>query len=92
MISREELRHVARIARIPLTPEEEEEFLEQFREIFDLFKRVEKIPLEKAEFVYSTPNRSELRKDEPAVFEDPDAIVGEFPKRVDRYAKVPRSL
>lgn len=92
MISLEELRHVARVSRIPLTPEEEKEFLEQFREIFDLLKRVEKIPLEKAEFVYSTPNRGELRKDEVEAFENPDAVVREFPKKVDRYAKVPRSL
>ncbi len=83
---------MAKIARIALTDEEMKELLPQFNEILGLLERVRELPLEDESGVIATDNRNEFKGDDAAPFEDPDAIVEQFPRRKGRYAKVPPNL
>jgi len=91
-LTREELEHISKIARIALSEEEINELLPQFNEILELLERVKKLPLAEAAPIVMTENNDEFRSDTATPFEDPDAIVAQFPRRKDRYAKVPPNL
>ncbi|MDN5358248.1 MAG: Glu-tRNAGln amidotransferase subunit [Candidatus Diapherotrites archaeon] len=92
MLTREELQHIAKIARIALTEEEINELLPQFNDILRLLERVKELPLAEAQPIVMTENENEFREDASNPFEDPDAIVEQFPEKKDRYAKVPPNL
>jgi aspartyl-tRNA(Asn)/glutamyl-tRNA(Gln) amidotransferase subunit C len=91
-ITRDELIHVARIARIELSEEEIEELLPQFNEILQLFERVKTLPLTDEAKIITTDNRNEFREDAVIPFENPDDIVSQFPRKTGRLARVPRNL
>ncbi len=92
MLTKEELEHIAKIARIALTEEEMNELLPQFNEILQLLERVKQLPLAEATAIVMTDNDSEFREDVVEPFEDPDLIVEQFPKKRGRYAEVPPNL
>ncbi len=91
-ISREELLHVAKVARIELSEQEIEELLPQFNEILALLERVKQLPLSDEVAIQTTENTDEFREDRVVPFEDPDSIVSQFPRKEGRLAKVPRNL
>ena len=91
-LTKDELLHIAKIARIALTDEEIDELLPQFNEILELLERVKQLPLTEAAPIVMTDNVDEFRADAVSPFEDPDAIVAQFPRKKDRYAKVPPNL
>ncbi len=92
MLTKEELEHVAKIARIALSEEEVNELLPQFNDILQLLDRVRQLPLAEATAIVMTDNESEFREDVVERFEDSDAIVEQFPKKRGRYAEVPPNL
>ena len=92
MLSEEEIRHIARIARIELTDEEVRMFREQFAHIFELLERLNNLPLAEEERFVSTENVNEFREDVPSPFSDPDAILRNAPRRKERYVRVPKNL
>ncbi len=91
-LTKDELLHIAKIARIALTDEEIDELLPQFNEILELLERVKQLPLTEAAPIVMTDNADEFRADAVSPFEDPDEIVAQFPRKKDRYAKVPPNL
>lgn len=91
MLSEEEIRHVARIARVELRDEEIKEFVHQFREIFELLERVKEIPLADEAPMVATENRSEFREDKTSPFPS-DEILRNVPKPRNRYVVVPKNL
>ena len=91
MLSEEEIRHVARIARIDLSEEEIRRFREEFERIFELLERVKELPLAEDAPVVATENRSEFRKDEAKSF-PADEILRNVPRRKERYVVVPKNL
>lgn len=91
MLSEEEIRHVARIARMELGEEEIKEFRRQFREIFELLERVKELPLADETPVVVTENRSEFREDEASSFPS-EEILKNAPKLSGRYVVVPKNL
>lgn len=92
MLTREELEHVAKIARIALSDEEIQELLPQFNSIFELLERVKTLPLGEDATIKTTENESEFREDVAQPFDDPNAIISQFPKKKERYAEVPPNL
>jgi len=91
MLTKEELQHIARIARIYLSEEEIQELLPQFNDILQLLERVKTLPLTEG-VVETTENASEFRDDIPQPFKDADTIVEQFPRRRGRYLEVPPNL
>ncbi|NPA76945.1 MAG: aspartyl/glutamyl-tRNA amidotransferase subunit C [Candidatus Diapherotrites archaeon] len=92
VISREDLEHIAKVARIALTEDEINELLPQFNEILELLARARELPLVDEELLSTTDAEDEFREDAAIPFSDPDAIVAQFPKKRGRYAEVPPNL
>lgn len=90
MISREEVQHIAHLARIKLTDEEIEKFQMELSLILDYMETLKKvdtkniIPLTGATFLH---NR--MRKDEPVLGpEVAAAVLNEAPEKHNGYVKV----
>jgi len=91
-ITRDEIQHVAKLARIALSDDEIRELSPQFDDILEFLGRVKSLPTLGEADVVSTENEGEYREDNAQPFEDPDAIVSQFPKKDGRYARVPSNL
>jgi len=91
VLTEDEIRHIAYIARIQLSEEEVREFKHQFDEIFELLERVKELQLTEEEAVVVTENRSEFRDDSGESF-PPDDILRNAPRVKDRYFVVPKNL
>ncbi len=91
MLTEDEIRHIAYIARIQLSEEEVREFKHQFDEIFELLERVKELQLTEEEAVVVTENRSEFR-DDSVQSSPPDDILRNAPRVKDRYFVVPKNL
>ncbi len=81
------LLHIAKIARINLSPEEEKAFHEQFKEIFSLLERVKRISFEGE---HSISAKNNLREDVVEQFDED--ITAVFPSKKGRYLEVPKNL
>lgn len=91
-LTREEVLRIAKIARISLSEEEIQELLPQFNRILEFLEKVRSLPLIDETTILTTENESEFREDRARSFDDPDAIVSQFPRRKGRYAEVPPNL
>lgn len=83
--------HVARIARLALTPEEEARFAAEAKAIlahFEAVMRAPEPPAAQAEAALA-PRADEVVPSEPAQAE---AIVAQFPRRDGRLCKAPGGL
>lgn len=88
----ESIEHVARIARLALTPEERERFAAEARSILAHFEEVSaalREPEPAAEVGTVEPRPDEPVQPEPAQVE---AMVGEFPRKEQRLCRVPGGL
>lgn len=83
-----QLKKVANICKLKLTPEEEKEFLKQFDEIFDYFSMIDKV---RKKVITEDIDYSEFRKDDTSECKSKD-IVKNFPYSVKGKIKVPRVL
>ncbi len=89
-LSREEVLHVAQLARISLTEEEIEKYRVQLKK---LLKDVEKINDVKGYdddiLIACWDRNAELRKDQEGVMLDPKQVVGNAPRHAGNYIEVP---
>jgi len=88
MISKEEVEHIAKLARLKLTPKEVEKLQKDMSAILDYFNLLQKAPKpENAGVVYK--DLSTTRKDEAISSHDiVDELVGLAPDKKDDYIKV----
>jgi aspartyl-tRNA(Asn)/glutamyl-tRNA(Gln) amidotransferase subunit C len=88
MISKEEVEHIAKLARLKLTPKEVEKLQKDMSAILDYFNLLQKAPKpEKEGVVYK--DLSTTRKDEEISSHDiVDELVGLAPDKKDDYIKV----
>jgi aspartyl-tRNA(Asn)/glutamyl-tRNA(Gln) amidotransferase subunit C len=93
MISREEVLHIAKLAKLKLTEEEVELFQEQLGKILEYFKKLEGVDTENVEplkHVVATENV--FREDEPWDSISPEEALKNAPKRRDDYFEVPKVI
>lgn len=93
MISREEVLHIARLAKLKLTEEEVELFQEQLGKILEYFKKLEEVDtkgVEPLKHVVVTENV--FREDEPQDSVSPEEALKNAPKRRDDYFEVPKVI
>ncbi|MGH2571100.1 MAG: Asp-tRNA(Asn)/Glu-tRNA(Gln) amidotransferase subunit GatC, partial [bacterium] len=64
MVTREQVLHVARLAKLALGPEEEERFTAQLARILDWVEQLRAIDAEGGELTHVLPVEKELRADE----------------------------
>lgn len=92
-ITREQVRHIALLARLPLSAEEEAAFTEQLDHILEHFRRLDNLDTGDVEptaqiTAMATPFRDDAVSTEPA----PDAWLANSPARDGRFFKVPKII
>ncbi|MGH9124752.1 MAG: Asp-tRNA(Asn)/Glu-tRNA(Gln) amidotransferase subunit GatC [Acidimicrobiales bacterium] len=92
-ISRDDVAHVARLARLDLTDEELETFTEQLGAVLDHARDVASLDTAGVPpTAHPLPLRNVLREDEPVASLDRDEVLAQAPEaEADRF-RVPRIL
>jgi aspartyl-tRNA(Asn)/glutamyl-tRNA(Gln) amidotransferase subunit C len=89
-ISREEVRHLAWLAKIELSAQEEETLSKQMADILNYFKILDKIDTKSIEPAYHVREvKNVFRPDEPRKA-NPDEILKLAPAKKGRYVKAPK--
>jgi aspartyl-tRNA(Asn)/glutamyl-tRNA(Gln) amidotransferase subunit C len=93
MLSREEVLHIAQLAKLKLTEEEIQLYQEQLRRILEYFKKLEELDtadVEPTAHVLDVSNV--LRPDEPKPSVPQDEALANAPKRRDGHFEVPQVI
>jgi aspartyl-tRNA(Asn)/glutamyl-tRNA(Gln) amidotransferase subunit C len=92
-MDREQVRKVAQLARLELTPEEEEQFESQLSQILDYFEQLRELDTENVPPTTRAIDTSNItREDEVRTYEHRDDLLNSAPDREDDFFKVPRIL
>jgi aspartyl-tRNA(Asn)/glutamyl-tRNA(Gln) amidotransferase subunit C len=92
-ISREEVEHVAMLARLELTPQEAELFREQLSAVLERATRIQSLDLDDVpEWTHPAELRNVLRDDIVNSEREPEAILENAPLREGALFRVPRIL
>lgn len=93
MIDREQVKKVAHLARLDITPEEEEQFTGQLNGILDYFEQLSELDTEN---VAPTTRAIEVinitRSDELEPFSNKDALLASAPEQEGQYFRVPKIM
>jgi aspartyl-tRNA(Asn)/glutamyl-tRNA(Gln) amidotransferase subunit C len=90
-ISKEEVEHIAWLARIELTEMEKDLFTEQFNRILDYFRKIDEAKTEELPPTYHVLGLVNVfRKDEVGEPLPKDEPLKNAPKKEDRFFKSPR--
>jgi aspartyl-tRNA(Asn)/glutamyl-tRNA(Gln) amidotransferase subunit C len=92
MLSKEEIRHIARLARIRLTPTEEEKYRKDLSQVLDFFRELESVDTAGVGSVgMITGKENAYRSDTltPAVASTRQGILDQFPKKQGESLQVP---
>lgn len=95
MLTKEQLKHLAELAKIKFTEEELENFLIDINNILNYFNEINKLDLDKFEpIIGGVIQRLELREDEINFCpEDTKAkIIEQFPEKQENYLKLPKII
>lgn len=89
-ISKDEVRHVAKLARLELSEEEVEKFTEQLSHILDHAARVRELNLEGLEpLTHAVDRRNVFREDEIKKGLDKEDALANAPEREGDFFKIP---
>jgi len=93
MLTREEVQHVAHLARLELTEEEEIQFTEQLADILTYVEQLKELDTEGVEPTFHVLD-AELptRPDQVEPYPNIEGILANAPDRADMFFKVPRIL
>jgi len=93
MISREEVQHVARLARLHLTDEELERMRQQLDAILAYIDKLRELDVEGVEpTAHAVPLVNVMRDDELASCLSQDAALANAPDRAGEFFRVPRII
>ncbi|MEG3936447.1 MULTISPECIES: Asp-tRNA(Asn)/Glu-tRNA(Gln) amidotransferase subunit GatC [unclassified Microcoleus] len=93
MIDREEVRKVANLARLELTPEEEEQFTGQLNGILDYFEQLSELDTSKVQPTTRAIDVSNvMRSDDLQPFAKGESILEGSPDRDGEFFKVPKIM
>jgi aspartyl-tRNA(Asn)/glutamyl-tRNA(Gln) amidotransferase subunit C len=93
MLDKEEVRKVAKLARLELTPEEEEQFTGQLNGILDYFEQLSELDTSKVKPTARAIDVSNVtRSDDLQPFGDRENILAASPDRDGEFFKVPKIM
>ncbi len=93
MLDLDQVRKVAHLARLQLSPEEEQQLPAQLNSILDYFEQLSELDTENVEPTTRAIDVSNImRTDTLESFEDLEAIMGCAPDAEDDYFKVPKIM
>ena len=92
-VTKKEVEHVAKLARLGLTEEEKELFTKQLSDILALADSLKKVNTDNIEPTsHAIPMKNVLREDKAIPFKDVDAILANAPDEEDHMFRVPRIM
>ncbi len=92
-LTEKEVEHVARLARLGLSPTEKKLYQEQLSRILDYAEEIKKLDTEKVEPTYhSLPLQNVLRKDVVKQDVDPGKLIAQTPSAEGNFYSVPKIL
>jgi len=93
MISKEEVLHIAKLAKLSLSEEEVELFQEQLGRILEYFRKLEEVDTDDVEPLKHVITAGNVfREDEPQESIRPEEALKNAPKRRDDYFEVPKVI
>jgi len=93
MIDRETVLKVAHLARLELSPEEEEKFTAQLGDILDYFEQLSELDTSNVDPTTRAIDVSNItRKDELQPYPEREAILQSAPEQEGEFFKVPKIL
>lgn len=91
MITRKEVEHVAKLARLELKEDETEKLIEQFSNILDYFNQLSEVNTENVEpMAHAIPMVNVMREDKVDLPYSRDEILANAPLEEEGFFKVPR--
>ncbi len=92
-VSKEEILHIANLARLNLTDEEIPEYIKNLQDILNFANIVNEAPIDGLDTAISAiDNYNVFRKDEVKVFKDNDALLQNAPEKEDNMFKIPKVI
>ena len=90
-LSKKEVEHIARLAHIELSKEEKDLFMEQFDDILDYFKKIDKVNTEEVQPTYHVLDLMNVyREDKASPSLSIEEAVKNAPKKEKKFLKAPR--
>ena len=90
MLTREEVLHVADLARISLTEEEISKYQVELKELLNDVEKINEVKGYDDDILIACwDNNTELRKDEEGTMLDPKEVVNNAPRHSGNYIEVP---
>lgn len=92
-LTKSEVEHVARLARLALTEAEKEEFTGQLNEILGFVEKLNEVDTSGIEpTAHAIPIHNVFRADEAKPSMDPEKVLANAPDRTGDFFKVPKIL
>lgn len=92
-VSKEELLHIAELARLNLKEEEIDKYLLNLQYILNFAQIVNKAPVEDLdETIGINENSNIFRKDEIKIFENNEGLINNAPEKQKRMFKIPKVM
>jgi aspartyl-tRNA(Asn)/glutamyl-tRNA(Gln) amidotransferase subunit C len=91
VLKREEVEHIARLAKVDPTEEEKERFRDQLGRILEYFRKIDELELDDVEPTTHTMDVCNVfREDVERESLPPEEVLANAPEREDSYFKAPR--
>ncbi len=92
-LTKTEVEHVARLARLELSETEKEEFTGQLNGILDFVEKLNKLDTSKiVPTAHAIPVTNVFRPDQVEQPMDPELVLANAPERIGDFFKVPKSI
>ena len=89
MVSKQEVKHIAKLARLGLSEKEIEKAEKDLSQIFDYFNLLNQVDTSKIEIVFHPTNlKNVLREDRAKQEENVDKMIEQCPDKKGRFVKV----
>lgn len=92
-VSREEIKHIANLARLELNENEIDNYIENLQDILNFAEVVNNAPVQDLDITIGTNEaKNVFRKDEIKVFEDNEALLANATEKDRNMFKIPKVI
>lgn len=92
MITKEQIEHLAKLAKLKLDEKEVSKLTADLTKILNYVEKINELELRDLEPMISILEKLELRNDEVVYPHQVQEIINQFPERENNYLKVPKIL
>ena len=92
-VSKEEIKHIANLARLELNEDEIDNYIENLQDILDFADVVNNAPVQDLDITIETNEaKNVFRKDEVKIFEDNEALLANAKEKERNMFKIPKVI